>query len=246
MEKSYKFITAGIIGFAVIMCSIFLSNAWTKTHHSSNSIFVTGMASRNFTSDLISWGAGFSRNASTIKEAYNLLKSDREKLKAYLLEKGIKESDIVFDAVRTDDVFDIIRNKDGMEINRTLRGYTLTQHLTIESKDVDRVEKLSRDVTELIDKDIQLNSEQPLFFYTKLASLKIEMLAEATKDAKTRADKIAQNAGGSTGSLKVANMGVFQITGQNSAEEYSYGGAFNTADKKKTASITVKLEFDVR
>jgi len=45
--------------------------------------------------------------------------------------------------------------------------------------------------------------------------------------------------------LKTAEMGVFQITGQNSSEDYTYGGAFNTTSKMKTASITVKLAFEV-
>jgi len=40
-------------------------------------------------------------------------------------------------------------------------------------------------------------------------------------------------------------MGIFQITGQNSNEEYSYGGNFNTSSKNKTASITAKLEFGI-
>ena len=35
-----------------------------------------------------------------------------------------------------------------------------------------------------------------------------------------------------------------QITGQNSAEEYSWGGSFNTTSKKKTATITVKLDYE--
>jgi len=41
-------------------------------------------------------------------------------------------------------------------------------------------------------------------------------------------------------------MGIFQITGQNSNEDYSYGGAFNTSSKNKTASITVNLECTVK
>jgi hypothetical protein len=38
-------------------------------------------------------------------------------------------------------------------------------------------------------------------------------------------------------------MGIFQITGQNSSEDYSWGGAFNTSSKRKTASITMRLEY---
>jgi len=40
-------------------------------------------------------------------------------------------------------------------------------------------------------------------------------------------------------------MGVFQITGTNSAEDYSWGGSFNTDSKYKTASITVRLVYEV-
>ena len=115
--------------------------------------------------------------------------------------------------------------------------------MQIESHDVDKVEALSRKVTELINSGIELNSNQPEYYYTKLAELKIEMIAEATKDAQIRASQIADNAGGSLGKLKRADMGVFQIVAQNSSEEYSWGGSFNTTSKRKSASITVRLEY---
>lgn len=70
------------------------------------------------------------------------------------------------------------------------------------------------------------------------------MIAEATKDANVRAQQIAENAGGSLGNLKSADMGVFQIVGQNSSEDYSWGGSFNTSSKNKTASITVNLQYE--
>jgi hypothetical protein len=41
-------------------------------------------------------------------------------------------------------------------------------------------------------------------------------------------------------------MGVFQITGQDSNENYSYGGAFNTSSRNKKASITVKTEYGAK
>jgi hypothetical protein len=41
-------------------------------------------------------------------------------------------------------------------------------------------------------------------------------------------------------------MGVFQITGQNENEDFSYGGAFNTSNINKTATVTVKMDFEVK
>jgi len=71
------------------------------------------------------------------------------------------------------------------------------------------------------------------------------MIENATKDAKERAEKIAINAGSSLGDLKNASMGVIQITAKNSAEDYSWGGSFNTSSKLKTASITIRLEYTI-
>jgi hypothetical protein len=75
--------------------------------------------------------------------------------------------------------------------------------------------------------------------------LKVDLLAEAAKDARNRAKTIASNGGGSLGAIKRCTMGVFQITGSSSNEGYSYSGAFNTTDRYKTASITVHIEYGV-
>ena len=125
-------------------------------------------------------------------------------------------------------------------------GYALKQTVQIESGEVDKIEELSRQVTELINQGIEFTSNAPEYYYTKLAALKIEMIAEATQDAHARAKKIAENADAKVGRLKNASMGVFQIVAQNSNEDYSWGGAFNTSSKRKTASITVKLDYATR
>ena len=65
------------------------------------------------------------------------------------------------------------------------------------------------------------------------------------KDAHERAAKIAENGGGSLGKLKTADMGVFQITAENSSEEYEWGGSFNTSSRRKTASVTIRLNYAI-
>ena len=72
------------------------------------------------------------------------------------------------------------------------------------------------------------------------------MISKATRDARLRAEKIAEFSGGQLGELESAKMGIFQITGQNSKENYSWGGTLNTSSKEKTASITMKLVYKVQ
>ena len=111
---------------------------------------------------------------------------------------------------------------------------------------MEQVEKISREVTELLNQGIQLYSMPPRYYYTKLDDLKIEMISRATENARIRAEQIATNSGARLGDLITARMGIFQITGQNSNEDYSWGGVYNTSSKEKTASITMKLSYEVK
>ena len=75
--------------------------------------------------------------------------------------------------------------------------------------------------------------------------MKLELIEKATANAKERIDIMAEGSGANLGNLLTANLGVFQITAQNSNTEYSYGGYFDTSSRNKTASITVKLNYAV-
>jgi hypothetical protein len=231
-----------VIGLAVVIAAALLSNGYMNRNKSENVIFVTGLGSKDFVSDLIVWNASFSRRSMDLQTAYAELNKDREIIKTYLIGKGVSESSIVFASVNIQKEFDESRDNNGNYFS-TFAGYSLTQNITIESNEVDKIEGVSREVTELINQGVELYSQDPQYYYTKLAELKIEMIAAATQDAKVRAEQIAQNSNGNLGGLKNATMGIFQITGQNSSEDYSWGGAFNTSSKRKTASITMRLEY---
>jgi hypothetical protein len=235
--------SAAAIALAVIASAWILGGAWRSTHPHMQKISVTGLAQRDFTSDLIVWRASFSRKAMSMKEAYPILRQDVERVRTYLMDKGVPSANIVFSAVNITQEYRTVQIGNGERTQDVFDGVRLEQHVTVESPDVDRIENVSRQISELIDAGIELNSQPPQYFYTKLAELKLDLLARASKDGRDRAEKIAEQAGGRLGSLLQADMGIFQITAQNSNEDYSWGGAFNTASKRKTASITVRMDF---
>ncbi len=231
------------VAIAIIAAAALLSNAWTASHPRVSKITVTGLAQQDFVSDLIVWRASFSRTAQTVSAAYAQIKADAERVRSYLLSKGLPAESIVISSVAINPMYRYVQN--GERTEQVFDGYSLFQNVQVESKDVDKVEALSREISELIDAGVVLNSQPPEYFYTKLAELKLDLLAKASKDGQDRAEKIAENASGKLGKLLRADMGIFQITAQNSSEDYSWGGAFNTSSKRKTASITVKMDFDI-
>ena len=200
------------------------------------------MGNENFTSDLIVWEGFFTTFNTDLKTAFEQLNTDKEVVKAYLVSKGIPAGNIIFNSVQTTEQRDN-KYEQGNYIGSIFRGYSLMQSVNIESKDVALIEQVAREITELLNKGVQFNSSPPRYYYTQLADLKIKMISQATEDARLRAEKIA---GGKLGELLSAQMGVFQITGQNSDEAYSWSGAYNTASKQKTASITMRLDYKVR
>jgi hypothetical protein len=233
-----------IIGIAIVITALVFANAFKDRNKKSNSISVPGLGSKDFVSDLIVWSGYFTKKNMNLKDAYADLDKDRESIKKYLGAKGISPENMIFSAVEIQKEFDEEFDNNGRKTKTVFSGFRLQQNIQIESRDVDKIEGISREVSELINSGIEFYSNKPEYYYTKLAQLKIEMIAEATKDANTRAISIAKNAGSEVGRLKNAEMGVFQIVAQNSSEEYSWGGSFNTASKRKTATITVKLQYE--
>lgn len=240
-----RLIISAIIGLSAIICFWVIGNAYKYKFRAQENISVTGSSEVDFESDQIVWKASYSRKSMNLQEAYAQLKSDETKIKEYLLARSVTAEEIVFSAVNISKDYSYTYDNEGRTSQSIFTGYNLSQTVTVDSKDIPKVEKISREVTDLIQTGIELNSQPPSYYYSKLSDLKLDLLAKASEDAKNRAQTIAKNSGKGLGKLKKASMGVFQIVGKNSNEDYSYGGAFNTSSKSKTATITVKADYAV-
>lgn len=238
-------ITSIIIGLAFIIGLFILARAYQSRAKTLETITVTGSAEKDFVSDLVVWNGSYSKKSMDLKSAYAQLKEDENAIRAYLAGKGIQKNEMVFSSININKEFNYKTDQNGRSLGQEFAGYNLTQNVRIESANVDQIDQISREATELIEKGIEFNSSSPLFYYTKLTEIKMDLLAKASADGKARADIIAKNAGSSLGKLKKATLGVFQITGRNSNEDYSYGGTFNTSSRNKTGSITIRMEFAV-
>ena len=240
-----NYVVTSIIALTAIICFWILGSAYKYKFKTNEIISVTGLAEKDFASDQIIWKGNYSRKKLDLKEAYTQLKDDEIKIRTYLKAKGIVESEMIFSAVSIDKDFTTRYDNEGKLLDSYFTGYNLKQDVTVDSKDIEKVEKISREVTELIQSGIEFNSSSPSYYYTKLSELKLDLLAKASADAKLRAETIAKNSGSTLGKISRATMGVFQITGKNSNEDYSYGGTFNTSSKNKTAIITTKIDYAI-
>lgn len=232
---------AGIIVIGLIISTMIVSNTLLEIKGTGNNIIVTGSAKQQITSDLIVWTGSFNAKSPALQDAYAQLKVSKEIVLNYLINQGVAADKIVFSSINTNINYVILSNG---QYTSQIDYYDLYQTVTISSGEIEKITEISRNATELINEGIQFQSNSPQYLYTKIADLKVTILAEATKDAKKRAEMIAENAGSALGGLKYADMGVIQITPLYS-NEFSDYGMNDTYSLEKEITAVVHCEFKI-
>lgn len=235
-------IIAIIVALAIVAASMILADGVVKIKGGNNRIIVTGSAKQQITSDLIVWSGSFNAKSPVLQDAYAQLEAEKSRVMDYLVKQGVPEKEIVFSSINTSTYYIILPNG---QYTSDIDYYELYQNVTISSEEIDKITEISRNVTELINEGIQFQSNAPQYMYTKIADMKVTMLAEATKDARKRAEMIAENAGNTLGKLTYADMGVIQITPRYSNEVSDYG-MNDTYSLEKDITAIVHCEFEIQ
>lgn len=235
-----------VIAVAALACAFVLGRAYTYKFRSQDTIVVTGLGETEFSSDLIVWSGTLTAEAQNAAAGYAEIEASKAKVQQYLASKGLPAEAVVFEFVNVDKQFSPVYNANGNWAGQRFSGYALRQRFTVESKEVEKVETISREISSLIAQGVSIEAYAPNYYYTKLDDVKMGLIETASADARTRAEKIADNAGARIGRVASARMGVFQITGANSNEEFSAGGSFNTSSRNKKARITMRIEYRIK
>src|SRR5688572_3275433 len=240
-ERSY-WLNGGIaLALGLVMSSLIFGWFYANKQKGDEAVTVTGSAKRRITSDLVVWTAGSSAQATGLTEAYGQLSQSIPRIKEYLLGKGIPESQMTVSSITTTP--QKRRDNEGNETSEVV-GYILSQEIEVRSNDVAKIGQIAREATELINQGILIESQAPKYYYTQIGDLKIEMLGEAAKDAKERAQRIALSTGNTIGSVRSAKMGVLQITAADSTDVSDYG-VYDTSTIEKDMTAVVNVSFAV-
>ncbi len=235
-----------VLALAAILCAVVLGRAYTYKYRSQDTIVVTGLGETEFVSDLIVWSGELTTESQSVAPGYAQLEANKQKVQKYLADKGIPAENIVFGFVNVNKQYEPVYGANGNWAGQRFTGYMLRQRFTVESTDVEKVEVVSREISSLIAQGVSIEAYAPDYYYTKLDDVKMGLIETASADARTRAEKIADNAGAKIGRVASARMGVFQITGANTNEEFSAGGSFNTSSRTKKARITMRIEYRLK
>lgn len=236
-----------IVSVAVIISAIVLSMAYSERHKPvPGTISVTGLGEMEFTSDMIVVQGEISVRNVDAAAGYRELMSQREELIKFLEENGVNGENVSFGMPSTYENTVGVWNEQGDYMGTRFVDYTVSSSFVIESANIDDVEGVAQKLPSLIEESIDIAVYEPLYYYTELDSLKLDLIAEASADALARAKEIAASSDAKIDGLKSSRAGVFQITSVSGNEEFSAGGIYNLTSREKKARVTVHSVFQIK
>ena len=202
---------------------------------SNDKISVTGSSYKIVKSDSARMEFEITERSATKQSAYNAVKSQLPVVKAYLSNKGITDIDI-----NASTGYYSYKYLPNGTVTNEIAYYNLSQPIVVKSNDVQKIKEVSSDIQSLLSKGIDINVNNTEYFYSGLADLKVDLLKEATKDAKDRATGMLKATHNRPGKIQSVNMGVFQITPADSTNVSDMGiNDTSSIDKKVTAVANV-------
>ncbi|MCG8418871.1 MAG: SIMPL domain-containing protein [Proteobacteria bacterium] len=228
---------------AVVLAIHLAASTWerVRTKPVTRSLRVTGSAKQRIISDLIEWQADIATENADRTASYRTLHKHVEAATQYLHEQGIPADAVRVSAVSSTQRIETeyITVGDQRIQRRIPKGWSTRQSISVRSGDIATVERVSREITQLLERGIPVSSGAPRYHYTKLGKLKIDMLARAATNARERAARIVRAAGGDgLGKLLAADMGVINVNPANSTATSWEGNNDKTSYEKDIITIT--------
>ncbi|MDF1666484.1 MAG: SIMPL domain-containing protein, partial [Planctomycetota bacterium] len=236
-----------VLGFAIslITSTVVASQAYTfkEVQHAkqSQSMTVKGYARRRISSDLGVWRVAIYGEHSSLSEAYKKIEACNAQLRELLTDQGFQKDEIMVNAIQTNTHYK--RDKKGIQ-TREIVSYSLSQQFVMTSKDVQKIWKSTGEVTSLIKNGHMIHSSPAEFTISTLGQIKVDILGEASADARKRAEAMTVNTGCAIENVKSVRMGVLQITRPHSTDVSSYG-IYSTSTIEKDAAVVVTVTFGV-
>lgn len=208
MKAITRIISALLIAVGLISAGYWVSKGLQHFQGGERAVSVRGLSERDVKADLAIWAIQYTVTNNDLGAAQTDLKSQGDKVIAFLKAQGLADDQI---SVQRVDVTDLLAQQyrpDNVQNGR----YILSKTYVVRTTDVVMVDKAFRNIGDLIGEGVIINQgSSPSYIFTKLNDIKPDMIAEATRSAREAAQKFAEDSGAKVGQIKTASQGLFQI-----------------------------------
>jgi hypothetical protein len=203
--------------------------------NNSPHIATIGSSDKIAKSDRAEFYITIDNETDVIKDIADKRDSDRKEVIDFLIKAGFKKEDIDSESSSVSDLHK------GSENIAWKKKYSVTDTIIIKTDDVDLVDKVRDTITQLVNKGINLCARS-LYFCKDIDKLRIEMIEEATNDARVRAEHIAKCSGEKLGGLRNFSTGKFAVCSDITPviSDYDWRDEYS---KNKLVRVTVYASF---
>jgi hypothetical protein len=220
-----------LLAIAFVIGSVFIGHG-IRDRNRNDVISVTGSAKKRITSDYVVWNFSVASEQPSAEDAARVLAGWTAKVRSFLTRGGVENAELSIEPISTETV-----SRRGKVVSFVLR-----RSFEIRSPRVQEITGIADRSSELLASGIPLQADPLQYVYTKLTELRPALLAQATRDARSRARTIVEATGSHLGKLRRVSVGVFQITSPNSTEVQDYG-VYDTSTREKDVTAVVNVTF---
>jgi len=196
------------VALGLTLAGLFVYCGISKFADKDRAVSVKGLSTREVEADYAVWPLSYGLNGNDLPQLYQNLGRMTDKVKKHLLAQGFEESDLRQGSISVDDNWSNYYGD-----RRPEYKYTLRTSLIVSTDKVKLVVASQGKESELLKEGIIVSTEKWNLDYqfNGLPELKPSMIEEATRNARAVAQKFADDAQCSLGSIRRASQGQFSI-----------------------------------
>ncbi len=207
-----------MIGLITIGISIYQAAVTFKSY--DRTVQVKGLCEKEVGADRVIWPLSYKIIGNDLISLYDKINKNNSIVIDFLKANGIGDAEISISAPQ---VVDIQADRYADQ-NRIGARFNITSVITVNSQSVDKIREVIAKQTELLKKDISLNTDDyryPVkYFFDGLNNIKPQMVEEATQNARATAEKFASDSKSKLGKIKNASQGLFTVTDRDETVPY--------------------------
>ena len=210
MKAKSIIIASALIAAAIVVLGFALKGGIDRFADRDRVVTVRGLCEKEVNANKVTWPIVTKEMGNDLGSIYTKIQSSNQSIVSFLKSNGIADAEI---SVNPPSVYDNFADRYSTQ-NLTYR-YQVTNVVVVTSDKVELVRELIKKQTELLRQGIAVvagdYNYQTRYEYTDLNSIKPEMIAEATANARQAADKFASDSDSKLGKIKTASQGQFSI-----------------------------------
>jgi len=218
---------AFIVGSLSVDAGLRSRNELPKT----DQITVTGSAEKTVTADTFQWDASVASTQPTTSAALAQLDAWSTQIRAALDKAGAHDNEITFGTVQV---------QPNTDQTGAVATFTETQTVTVQSRRLPAMRRVLGVSNELLARNVPFIAQGPEYIFSGLKQLRPVLTAEATADARVRAEA-ALGPSGHLGKSISISVGQFSVDAPGSVSIGS--GDYNTSTVRQVVSVPVTATY---